>query len=119
MKITNKEIELLANKFCLSQVVIVCWDQIITYVKTTKDRIEAAHMGCKIKKALEPSEKKDNKNPIGRVYTTAEAAEFIKDDRRVIQRAIRTFRLQAYKVGRGYRIAEKDLLSWWKSCKRS
>ena len=48
-------------------------------------------------------------SPIGQVYTTEEAAEILKTSPRTVQRMIRVGQLKAHRVGRGYRILDRDL----------
>ena len=61
-------------------------------------------------KALENS-------PLGKIYTTKEVSEFARMDVRTIQRAITSGKLKAHKIGKVYRIAERDLLEWWEETK--
>ncbi len=48
-------------------------------------------------------------SPVGQLYTTEEAAEILKTSQRTVQRMIRLGQLKAYRVGRGYRIRDRDL----------
>jgi excisionase family DNA binding protein len=48
-------------------------------------------------------------SPVGQVYTTEEVAEILKTSQRTVQRLIRLGRLKAHRVGRGYRIRDRDL----------
>ena len=48
-------------------------------------------------------------SPVGQVYTTEEVAEILKTSQRTVQRLIRLGQLKAHRVGRGYRIRDRDL----------
>ena len=48
-------------------------------------------------------------SPIGQVYTTEEVAEILKTSQRTVQRLIRLGQLKAHRVGRGYRVRDRDL----------
>jgi excisionase family DNA binding protein len=48
-------------------------------------------------------------SPVGQLYTTEEVAEILKTSQRTIQRMIRLGQLKAHRVGRGYRIRDRDL----------
>jgi excisionase family DNA binding protein len=48
-------------------------------------------------------------NPLGQVFTTEEVAEILKTSQRTVQRLIRQGRLKAHRVGRGYRVLDRDL----------
>jgi excisionase family DNA binding protein len=48
-------------------------------------------------------------SPVGQVYTTEEVAEILKTSQRTVQRLIRLGRLNAHRVGRGYRVLDRDL----------
>jgi excisionase family DNA binding protein len=52
-------------------------------------------------------------NPLGQVFTTDEVAEILKTSQRTVQRLIRQGRLKAHRVGRGYRVLERDLQRWF------
>ena len=48
-------------------------------------------------------------NPIGTLYTTAEAAEILKISERSVQRYIAAGEIKASLIGGGYRIKEDEL----------
>jgi excisionase family DNA binding protein len=48
-------------------------------------------------------------NPLGQVFTTEEVAEILKTSQRTVQRLIRQGQLKAHRVGRGYRVLDRDL----------
>ncbi len=49
---------------------------------------------------------------LGKLYTVAEATEFLRLSDSTIRRAIRLKRLAAIKVGRAVRLAEADIDAW-------
>ena len=58
---------------------------------------------------------KDVKNeapPDMRFFTTAEIAEILKMNVQVIARKLQRGELHGYKIGKDWRVAEKDLWSW-------
>ena len=48
-------------------------------------------------------------SPVGQVYTTEEVAEILKTSQSTVQRLIRLGQLKAHKIGRGYRVRDRDL----------
>jgi excisionase family DNA binding protein len=52
-------------------------------------------------------------NPLGQILTTEEVAEILKTSQRTVQRLIRLGQLKAHRVGRGYRVREQDLKTWF------
>jgi excisionase family DNA binding protein len=48
-------------------------------------------------------------SPVGQLYTTEEVAEILKTSVSTVQRLIRLGRLKAHRVGRGYRVRDRDL----------
>ena len=52
-------------------------------------------------------------NPLGQVLTTEQVAEILHISQRTVQRAIRAGHLKAYRVGRIYRVLDRDLQAWW------
>ena len=54
-------------------------------------------------------------SPLGQVLTTEEVAEILKTSQRSVQRLIREGKLKAHRVGRGYRVRDKDLIEFFES----
>jgi excisionase family DNA binding protein len=52
-------------------------------------------------------------NPLGELYTTDEAAEFLKVNVRTILREIERGNLKAKKIGKGFRITRQSLEEYW------
>jgi excisionase family DNA binding protein len=48
-------------------------------------------------------------SPVGQVYTTEEVAEILKTSQSTVQRLIRLGWLKVHKIGRGYRVRDRDL----------
>ena len=48
-------------------------------------------------------------SPVGAVFDTEEVAEILKISRRAAQRMIREGKLRSHKVGRSYRVLERDI----------
>jgi excisionase family DNA binding protein len=54
-------------------------------------------------------------SPVGGVYTSDEAAEILRTSRRTVQRLIREGKLQANRVGHGYRILDHHIKAFFAS----
>jgi excisionase family DNA binding protein len=52
-------------------------------------------------------------NTMGPVFTTEQIAELLQISQRTVQRAISKGELKAHRIGRIYRVADKDLQVWW------
>jgi excisionase family DNA binding protein len=50
-----------------------------------------------------------------RILTTDQVADMLQVSQRTIQRAIVHGGLKARKVGRGWRVRERDLWEWWEA----
>jgi excisionase family DNA binding protein len=53
-------------------------------------------------------------NPLGELYTTDQAADFLKVNIRTILREIERGNLKAKKIGKGFRITRQALEEYWK-----
>ena len=53
-----------------------------------------------------------DQEPVIRFFTTAEVAEILKMNVQVIARKLQQGEIPGYKIGKDWRIAEKDLWSW-------
>jgi excisionase family DNA binding protein len=54
-------------------------------------------------------------SPVGHVYTSDEAAEILRTSRRTVQRLIREGKLQANRLGHGYRILDHHIQAFFAS----
>lgn len=64
-----------------------------------------------LRDALLDDDLRDDSLPI-KFYTTAEVAEMLKMNVQVIARKLQRGELHGYKIGKDWRVAEKDLWAW-------
>ncbi|HDL02715.1 MAG TPA: DUF2087 domain-containing protein [candidate division Zixibacteria bacterium] len=77
-----------------------------------KKKYAAMHIAViSLRDALLDDDLRDDSLPI-KFYTTAEVAEMLKMNVQVIARKLQRGELHGYKIGKDWRVAEKDLWAW-------